>query len=187
MFTHRRGDSMKLTLKITSYGLASLVLVIITYYFQRSFFEVLNSGMEVRITNLGIPFQLFKVLFIIVNLVGSILCLFLIIKNDRKFIKVVFGLVLFDLFYSFISFFWVAIAYEINEKPNEHLLSYILKTIIGNSQEGLNSWDGVGILAPTHIIRFLYLMNLFDTLFMVVVVLLLILLKHILDKKVKKV
>jgi len=70
---------MRLTLRFTSYGLAYLILLIIAVYFYRSFFEVLNSGMEVRTTHLGMPFQLFKFVFIIANLIGILLCLFLII------------------------------------------------------------------------------------------------------------
>jgi len=96
-------------------------------------------------------------------------------------------LTLFDLFYSLISFFWVAIAYKITEKPQEHLMKYVINTMFGKSQEGLNSWDGIGIVAPTQFIRFLYLMNLFNTLVMVVSAFLLIFFRHKVEKKLKNI
>ncbi|KOP67284.1 hypothetical protein AMS62_20065 [Bacillus sp. FJAT-18019] len=174
---------MRLTLRHTSYGLAFLFLLLIAFYLHRSFFEVLNSGMEVRIPYLGMPFQLFKFIFIIVNLIGILVCLFFIFKNHRKFNKVALRLALFDLFYSLISFLWVAIAYKITEKPQENLLKYIINTMLGKPQEGLNSWDEIGIMAPTHFIRYLYLMNFLNTLIMVVVALLLIFFRHKAEKK----
>lgn len=88
-------------------------------------------------------------------------------------------------FYSLISFLWVAIAYEITEKPQENLLKYVINTMLGKSQKGLNSWDDIGIIAPTYFIRYLYLMNLFNTLIMVVLSLLLIFFRHKVEKKLK--
>ncbi|MFD3258115.1 hypothetical protein ACE3MQ_05840 [Paenibacillus lentus] len=177
---------MKLKLKIISYVMASLILVIIGIFFFRSFFDVLNSGMEVRLPHLGMTFQLTKISFIILNLLGFIICLILIVKNHRILNKAFIGLAMLNFLYALISFLWVAIAYQITEEPQEQLLNYVINTILGKSQEGLITWDSVGIIAPLHYIRSLYMFNLYNAFTMLVLALILIVIKQITDKKLNK-
>ncbi len=175
---------MKVKFKLMSYGLASLVLIIIVYYFLSSFFEVLNSGMEVRIPHLGMLFQSYKIFYIFVNIAGIILCMYLLIKNSRKFFKAVLVLVSFDLFYSFSSFVWVAITYKLIEKPQEQLFGYALDVLLGR-QVGI--WDGVGMIAPIHFIRFLYLINFYNTFIMAAFAVIILYLKRTVDKKLMEI
>lgn len=173
---------MKPKLKIISQVMAFFILLVIGVFFIGSFFDVLKSGMEARYPHLGTAFQLTKVLFMVVNLLGFMICLILLVKKHRVLNKAIAGLALLNFFYSLFSFLWVAIAYQRTEEPQEQLMDYVIGTILGKPQYAL-TWDSIGIIAPLHYIRSLYLFNLINAFIMLVLVFILFAIKQIIDKK----
>lgn len=175
---------MKSKMKLISYGLAVLVIVIICVFVYKCFFDIMNNGIFISLENsrLGGLFQTFKLLFIFVNLVGIIICVFLLVKNIRQLNKYLLGIVFFNLLYSLVTFLWVINAAKSPEILAQTIVSYMQNLSSGGSEELTN----LGIqTASATVFRQIYLLNIYNAFIMAIPTLILIFLKYIVDKKIR--